>query len=44
MAAAIEGAMQGIPSIGFSILDFDWNTDFSFAEKYISEDLKNKAN
>jgi len=37
MAAAIEGAMQGIPSIGFSILDYDWNTDFSFAEKYVSE-------
>ena len=32
MAAAIEGAMQGIPSIGFSILDYDWNADFSFAE------------
>ena len=35
MAAATEGAMGGIPSVGFSILDYSEDADFSFAEKYI---------
>lgn len=29
MSAAIEGAMEGIPSIGFSLADFDANADFT---------------
>jgi 5'-nucleotidase len=29
MAAAIEGGLHGIPSIGFSITDFSSNPDFS---------------
>jgi 5'-nucleotidase len=29
MSAAIEGAMEGIPSIGFSLADFDSDADFS---------------
>ena len=28
MSAAIEGAMEGIPSIGFSLADFDADADF----------------
>lgn len=28
MSAAVEGGIEGIPSIGFSLLDYDWNADF----------------
>ncbi len=35
MAAAIEGALQGVPSIGFSLLDYSWDADFSEAENYV---------
>lgn len=29
MSAAVEGAMEGIPSIGFSLMDHDVNADFA---------------
>jgi len=35
MAAATEGAMGGIPSVGFSILDYAEDADFSFAKEHI---------
>lgn len=35
MAAAIEGSLEGIPSIGFSLLDYAANANFSEAEVYI---------
>ena len=35
MSAAVEGALEGIPSIGFSLLDYAHNADFSEAEPYI---------
>lgn len=35
MSAAVEGAMEGIPSIGFSLGDFDADADFSDAEKVV---------
>lgn len=41
MAAATEGAMGGIPSVGFSILDYNENADFSYSESYIT-DIVNK--
>lgn len=28
MSAAVEGGIEGIPSIGFSLLDYNWNADF----------------
>lgn len=31
MSAAVEGAMEGIPSIGFSYYDYDADADFSLA-------------
>ena len=34
MAAAIEGCLYGVPSIGFSILDYDENPDFTAAIEY----------
>lgn len=33
MSAAVEGAMEGIPSIGFSLCAFDADADFSVAMK-----------
>lgn len=35
MSAAVEGALEGIPSIGFSLLDYRWDADFSHAEQPI---------
>lgn len=35
MSAAVEGAIENIPSIGFSILDFSLDADFGPSEKHI---------
>ena len=35
MSAAVEGSLEGIPSIGFSLNDFSWEADFSPALKHI---------
>jgi len=35
MSAAIEAGMEGIPAVGFSLLDYNWNAEFSSFEKYI---------
>ncbi len=35
MSAAVEGSLEGIPSIGFSLSDFSWEADFSPALKHI---------
>jgi len=35
MSAAVEGALEEIPSVGFSLLDSGHNADFSEAELYI---------
>jgi len=35
MAAALEAAMGGIPSVGFSLLDYAHNADFSGTDEYI---------
>ncbi|HDJ33725.1 MAG TPA: 5'/3'-nucleotidase SurE [Bacteroidetes bacterium] len=35
MAAAIEGCINKIPSVGFSLLDYDQDADFTVAEKYV---------
>jgi 5'-nucleotidase len=37
MSAAIEGAIEGIPSIGFSLCNFSIEADFSQGEKFIKE-------
>lgn len=34
MSAAIEAGIEGIPSIGFSLLDYSWNANFDAAAKY----------
>lgn len=35
MSAAMEGALESIPSIGFSLCDFSWNANFDEARPYI---------
>ena len=40
MSAAVEGSLEGIPSIGFSLLDYAHNADFTEAEKYIRKITK----
>ena len=46
MSAAVEGAIEGIPSLGFSLANFDADADFSGAKKIahqlIEASLKNK--
>ncbi|MDR7208287.1 5'/3'-nucleotidase SurE [Flavobacterium piscis] len=46
MSAAVEAGIEGIPAIGFSLLDYDWNADFepvkSFVKKIVLQTLKNK--
>ena len=37
MSAAVEGAMEEIPSIGFSLCSFDADADFSIARKVVKQ-------
>lgn len=37
MSAAVEGAIEGIPSIGFSLLDFDADADFKASMVYATK-------
>jgi 5'-nucleotidase len=45
MSAAMEGAISGVTSVGFSLLDFSWDADFSaskvYMQKIIASVLKN---
>ncbi|AYN69143.1 5'/3'-nucleotidase SurE [Euzebyella marina] len=40
MSAAIEAGIEGIPAIGFSLCDYNWDADFSAAEKFIKSIVK----
>ncbi len=35
MSAALEAGIEGIPAIGFSLLDYSWNADFSQCRSFI---------
>ena len=35
MSAAIEATIEGVPAIGFSLLDYRWNANFNHIKKYI---------
>jgi 5'-nucleotidase len=37
MSAALEGAMEGVPSIGFSLIEYAYDADFSHTEKYVQK-------
>lgn len=41
MSAAIEAGIEGIPSIGFSLLDHSWNANFEPLKKHIRSITKN---
>lgn len=45
MSAAMEAGIEGIPAIGFSLLDFNWNADFNplrtFVKQITTEALTN---
>ncbi|HRE74708.1 MAG TPA: 5'/3'-nucleotidase SurE [Flavobacteriales bacterium] len=40
MSAAVEGALEGIPSIGFSLTDYSMTADFSAAQKVVKSIVK----
>jgi len=37
MSAAVEAGVEGIPAIGFSLLDYSWNADFEPLKAYIKK-------
>ena len=41
MSAAMEGAIEGIPSVGFSLSDFSLDADFSASRYFIEKIVKN---
>lgn len=41
MSAAVEAGVEGIPAIGFSLLDYSWDADFTQAKEYIQQIVKN---
>ncbi|VAV85578.1 5'-nucleotidase SurE [hydrothermal vent metagenome] len=41
MSAAIEAGIEGIPAIGFSLLDYDWEANFEPTEGFIKTITKN---
>ena len=41
MSAAVEGALEGVPSLGFSLLDYSFEADFSVSRKVVRAIVKN---
>ncbi|MDR2121725.1 MAG: 5'/3'-nucleotidase SurE [Flavobacteriaceae bacterium] len=41
MSAAIEGGIEGIPSVGFSLCDFSYSANFKASRKYIKSIAEN---
>lgn len=37
MSAAVEAGIEGIPAIGFSLLDYSWNADFETIKPFIKK-------
>ena len=44
MSAAIEAGIEGVPAIGFSLLDYSWNADFSHSKDFIRKITLNALN
>ena len=44
MSAAVEAGIEGIPAIGFSLLDYNWDADFSQCNDYIKNIVENVLN
>lgn len=41
MSAALEAGIEGIPAVGFSLCDFDWNADFEPTKTYVRKIIQN---
>jgi 5'/3'-nucleotidase len=41
MSAAIEAGIEGIPAIGFSLLDYSWNANFEATKTYVKSIAEN---
>ena len=41
MSGAIEAGIEGIPAIGFSLLDYRWDADFDQITSYVEEIVRN---
>jgi 5'-nucleotidase len=41
MSAAVEAGVEGLQAIGFSLLDFAWDADFSQAKEFIQKIVRN---
>ncbi len=37
MSAAVEAGIEGIPAIGFSLLDYSWHADFRAAKEFVKK-------
>ena len=37
MSAAVEAGVEGIPAIGFSLLDYDWEANFDATKEYVKK-------
>ena len=44
MSAAIEAGIEGVPAVGFSLLDYSWNADFSQSKDLIRKITLNALN
>ena len=40
MSAAVEAGVEGLQAVGFSLLDFSWDADFTQAKSHIQEIVK----
>ena len=41
MSAAIEAGIEGIPAIGFSLLDYTWNANFENTKSFVKTIVEN---
>ncbi|TXE09236.1 5'/3'-nucleotidase SurE [Gelidibacter salicanalis] len=41
MSAALEAGIEGIPAIGFSLCDYNWNADFEACKPYVKTIVEN---
>jgi len=40
MSAAVEAGIEGIPAVGFSLLDYSWNADFEHCKSFVETIVK----
>ncbi len=41
MSAALEAGIEGIPAIGFSLLDYNWNANFEHSKSFVKTIVEN---